>query len=345
MKILFFVYPWAMQSPGGGEIMLLKTKEALEKKGITVKLFNPWEDKIKDYDILHIFGSVKDCLGLMQNAKSLKVKVVLSPIYWSTLQRAMYEYGSTLKRTKMILRHMAKIVFPQISSERRIMMLLADLVVPNAYSEARQIMRHFGVSKDKIRIVPLGVDENFANATPDLFKAKYKVNEFILSVGRFEPRKNQLNLVKALKKSPKQLIFIGDPVIGYESYYNECRRQAKKDTIFISRLDHNDPLLASAYSACSVFVLQAWLETPGLAALEAGLAGARLAVTNGGSTYEYFKDYVEYFNPASIYGIRSAIEKALGREKTNSLKEHIRQHFLWSKVAQENIKVYQELMR
>ncbi len=35
------------------------------------------------------------------------------------------------------------------------------------------------------------------------------------------------------------------------------------------RLDHDDPLLASAYAAARVFALPSWFETPGLAALEA----------------------------------------------------------------------------
>ena len=112
MKIAFFVYPSALQAPGGGEILLLKTKEALEKKGISVKLFNQWEDKLKNFDILHVFGSVKDCLGIMETAKSLGVKVVLSPIFWSTLQRSLHEHGSLLKKSQMALRHLAKVVCP-----------------------------------------------------------------------------------------------------------------------------------------------------------------------------------------------------------------------------------------
>ena len=41
-------------------------------------------------------------------------------------------------------------------------------------------------------------------------------------------------------------------------------------------MEHRDPLLALAYSACSVFALPSTLETPGLAALEAAAAGAPL---------------------------------------------------------------------
>ncbi|MBI4982310.1 MAG: glycosyltransferase [Candidatus Omnitrophica bacterium] len=343
MKILFYVYPWAFQSPGGGEIMLLKTKESLEKNGVEVKLFNQWEDRISDFDVLHVFGSVKDCLGLMEAAKSQKARIVLSPIFWSTLQRAIHEYGSFDYKIKMVLRHIIKVVFPIVKSSRRKMLEVADVVAPNSASEARQVARLFAINKSKMKVVPLGVDERFSLATPNEFLSKYKINDFVLSVGRIEPRKNQLNLIKAVKETGLRLVIIGDPVTGYEDYYNKCKALAGSNVLFINRLQHEDSLLASAYAACSVFVLQGWFETPGLVALEAGLAGARLAVTNGGSTRDYFEDFVEYLNPASWCSIRKAIMNALKKEKSDELKKHILNNFLWEKVAEENIKLYKGL--
>lgn len=320
--------------------MLLKTKEALEKKGVEVRLFNQWEDRISDFDILHVFGSVKDCLGLMEAAKSQKVKTVLSPIFWSTLQRAVHEYGSLDYKIRMVLRHMVKVIFPAAASSRRKMMEIADVVVPNSSLEAKQVARLFAIDKSKMKIVPLGVDERFSQATPDEFLSKYKIDDFVLTVGRIEPRKNQLNLIKAINKTNLKLVIIGDPVSGYEDYYHKCRSLAGNSVLFINRLQHEDTLLASAYSACSVFVLQGWFETPGLVALEAGLAGAKLAVTKGGSTRDYFEDFVEYLNPASWRAIRKAITNALKKEKTDELKKHIMRNFLWERVAEENIKVY-----
>jgi glycosyltransferase involved in cell wall biosynthesis len=324
---------------------LLKTKEALEKKGISVKLFNQWEDKLKDFDVLHIFGSVKDCLGLMQTAKAIGVRIVLSPIFWSTLQRSLHEYGGLSKKTQLALRHITKALCPFMPSERKKMFILADKIVPNSKAELDQIARLFYISRKKMDIVPLGADERFAKADSGEFISRYGVKDFILSVGRIEPRKNQLNLIKALKGSAKRLVFIGDAVSDYKDYYQECRRAADKDTLFINRIDHNDPMLASAYAACGVFVLQGWFETPGLVALEAGLAGAKLAVTKRGSTYEYFKGYAEYFNPASMSSINNAVERALEKQKTDELKNHIMANFLWSNAAEENIRVYKDVLR
>ncbi len=328
--------------------MLLKTKEALEKNGVDVVLYDQWKHKFQDFDILHIFGSVKDCLGLVEAAKRKKIKVVLSPIFWSTLQRSLYEYGSISKKSRMSLRHITKVIFPVLPSARRKILLLADKILPNSYSELLQVSRLFSISKKKMQVVPLGVDEKFVQAERNEFITKFGIKEFVLSVGRIEPRKNQLNLIKVMQGLGKQLVIIGDPVSGYESYFQQCKAVAAENglfkTIFINRVEHSDSLLSSAYAACSVFILQGWFETPGLVALEAGLAGAKLVVTCGGSTRDYFLDYVEYFNPASTYSMRQAILRAIDKDKSEVLKEHIRSNFLWQKVADENIKVYKSLL-
>lgn len=343
MKVLFYTYPWAMQNPGGGEIMLFKTKEALENKGITVKLFNQWEDRLKDYDILHIFGGVKDCLGLMCAAKNTKIKIVVSSLFWSTLQRSLHEYGNLYTKFQAALKHMTKVVSPKMPSSRRKMLTLADIVLPNSEAEANQVSRLFSINKNRMHVVPLGADERFTDANKYEFMNKYAIKDFILSVGRIEPRKNQLNLIKALNNSQQKLVIIGDCVSGYEQYYQQCQKAADKNVLFLNRLDHNSSLLSSAYAACSVFILQGWFETPGLVALEAGLAGAKLAVTNQGSTYEYFKDYVQYFNPASPKDIKNAIYRALTIQKDDKLKNHIRNNFLWANSADATIAAYQKI--
>jgi len=70
-----------------------------------------------------------------------------------------------------------------------------------------------------------------------------------------------------------------------------------------------------------------------------------LAITRGGSTREYFKDYVEYLNPASPGSIREAVDHALQRERTNVLKQYVMNNYLWSHSADENIGVYEELLQ
>ena len=344
IRAAFFVYPSAFQNMGGGEILLLKTKEYIEKEGVECKLFDIWRDRLEDFDILHVIGAIKCCLGLMQTAKNKGVKTVLDPVFFSTLERAIYEHGSLKRKLEALARHLMKAAFPYYPSERRKMMLLADAVIPNSYVELKQLQRLFAIPENKMHVIPNCVDPDFEYGDEKLFISKYKIKDFVLSVGRIEPRKNQLNLIKALKGYDTPLVIIGNPVSDYMNYYEECKREGGDKVVFIDRMDHADPLLKSAYKACKCFVSQGWFETPGLAALEAALAGANIATTDKGCAEEYFKGLAEYFSPSDTAGIRRAVEKAALRPKSNDLKENVKKNFLWNIAAKKNIEIYSDVL-
>ena len=225
------------------------------------------------------------------------------------------------------------------------MMHASDILLPNSETEADQLVRYFGCSREKISIVPNGVEESFATATPDAFIRKYSLKDFILCVGRIEPRKNQLNMIRALKETDVPFVVIGDYVPKYENYYEMCRREAGANVHFLGAIDHASGLLASAYAASKVFLLASWLETPGLAALEAGLAGSNVVITTEGATREYFGEFAGYAPPENLDEIRIQTLAALKKEKNNRLKEHIRSHFLWKNTAQKTLEAYQEILK
>lgn len=345
MKAAFFTYPSAFQNVGGGEVLLLKVKEYVEKEGVEVRLFDVWRDRVEQVDVLHVFGSVKDCLGLVETAKARGTKVVITPLWWSDWRRAFFTEGSLKTKVDFLLRHLAKLVYPSFPSARRKLLLSSDLVFPNSEMEQKQIQRLFAVSPGTMRIVHNGVDKAFLSADPGLFRSRYGSDPFVLGVGRIEPRKNQLNLIRAVARlKGKRLFLIGSPVSGYEAYFQKCQGEGKAFTTFLPTLDHGDPFLKSAYAACEVFVLQGWFETPGLAALEAALAGARVVATNGGSTGEYFRDFVEYMDPSRPADIARKIQKAAAVQKHDYLKNHVLQNFTWERVARDYVEFYREAL-
>ena len=343
MKVLFFSYPSAFQNIGGGEILLLKMKEYVGRAGVEVKPFDMWHDHVEKYDLLHVFGSVKDCLGLVRVARSRKVKIAITPLFWSSWRRALFTYGGALEKAELVARHAAKVFMPFLPSSRKQLMLESDLVFPNSEMEKEQIHRFFGVPREKMTVVYNGVDRRFEKSDPALFRSKYGQEPFILGVGRLEPRKNQLTLIRAAKKLGKRLILIGSHVSGFESYRDACRREGAGFTTFVDTLAHEDRFLASAYAAAELFVLQGWFETPGLVALEAILAGARVAVTSGGSTREYFQGDAEYFDPASADDMAAAVTRALARPRSHALKERVLEKFTWDSIARETVEAYKKI--
>ncbi len=346
MKVAFFTYPSAFQNVGGGEIQLLKTKEYLEKEGVRVDFFDLWRHRVEQYDLIHIFGSVKDCLGLAEVAKSRKVAVTISPVLWSDFRRAFLADGSLKEKSVLALRHLVKAACPAFPSKRRRLLLCSDLIFPNSEIEKSHIARYFAVPKEKMRVVYNGVDALFQDADASLFRKTYGEKPFILGVGRIEPRKNQLNLIKAVKRLPDtRLVLIGSPVSGYETYFGQCQAAGKDFTTFIPTLNHEDPLLKSAYASCTLFVLQGWFETPGLAAMEAALAGAKVLATMGGSTREYFGTCVEYLDPSNPSSMAEKIRKSLDTPRSGELKTRILKNFTWDKVARSTLSFYEEALR
>lgn len=344
MKVAFFTYPSAFQNFGGGEVQLLKTKQYLEREGVSVGLFDPWRSKIDDFDILHIFSSAKDCLSLAEVAKSRRVKVVTSPVFWSNWSRALFSPGFK-EKTEHFLRHATKVVCPFFPSARRKLLVTSDVLLCSSKMEKDLVSRLFAVPKAKIDIVPNAVDIDFVNADPSYFIQQFGAEPFVLCVARIEPKKNQLNLIRAVKRIGNlRLVLIGDPVTGCEAYHKRCREEGEGFTTFISNVPHESPMLRSAYAACAVFVLPSWHDIPGLVVLEAGLAGAKVVSTIGGSTREYFGDHVDYIRPADVRDIQARIVRNLSRPKDDAFKKHILNNYTWDKIAKETLRCYKRVL-
>lgn len=343
MKILFNTHSRAFQNPGGGEIQLLKTKEHLEKEGIKVKNFNKFEDKIKDYDILHNFTTLRDCYDTIRYAYQNKIPIALSTIWWPP------SIGYALKSNQPFTNKLKTLGYIFINkynlfklSKVKEMMEMTNILLPNSKIEGGMITKHFGIKQDKIHPVPNGVDDKFAKANSKLFQEKYGLKDFILYVGRIEPIKNVLSLIKAVRDKP--IVIIGEAPEDQKSYKELCKKEASKNIKFLGKINHNDPLLESAYASCDTLVLPSWHETTGLVALEAGLAGAKIVITSRGATKEYFKNYVEYINPANTKDIKEKIEVSLKKEKTNELKNHILNNYLWKHVALKTKEAYEKIL-
>jgi glycosyltransferase involved in cell wall biosynthesis len=193
---------------------------------------------------------------------------------------------------------------------------LADRVVANSDIECDTLAQVFELPREKFVTVYNGVEEAFYEPVPaQLFRDHFNLREpFVLNVGNIEPRKNQLALMQAMKSMPERKVVL----IGHQrdpEYARACLEAGGDQVIYLGVLPHDSPLLRSAYAACDAFCLPSTLETPGLAALEAHAAGARIAVTQVGSTREYFADQVAYLDPDDVASITRSIREALTRER------------------------------
>jgi glycosyltransferase involved in cell wall biosynthesis len=335
----------AFQAAGGGENQLVQTGRSLEVHGVRVRLFSPWTDRIETARLLHLFGMSREGLELARVARARGVPVVLSPICWYE-PRAIAALEASLSRKALGLASWCvRSIAPRVPSWRRDLLHLADVILPNSHAEANQLARLFAVSRKRLRVVPNGVLPSFGTASPAPFRDGLGPDPFVLSVGRIEPRKNTLGLVRATRWLGLRAVHIGDPVPGHLDYARECRRAGEGSVIWLGRFDHDDPLLASAYAAARVFALPSWFETPGLAALEAGLAGCAVAITPFGSTREYFGSLAVYARPDRPEEIRRALRTCWDQGPDPRLAPWVATHYLWPNVAQITAEVYDQVAR
>ena len=247
-KILFTTYLYAFQIFGGAEIQLLKTKEYLDKTGgCSVKLFDIFNDKISDFDILHNFLMWESCLPLARIAKKAGKKFVLSPIFIPVDQTLLQKLKlSSLERLYTNVRQRGYFTTRDWHPYKEFLEL-ADVILPNSEMEANRLSDYFKINRDKFQIIPNGVDERFASGDPNLFVEKYGFENFVLHVARIYPVKNTLNVIKVCLDLNLPLVIIGKPGPGEEEYFEECKRIAgsSKKILIIDFIPHDSEELRS----------------------------------------------------------------------------------------------------
>jgi len=318
MKILYNTYPMAFGTPGGGEIQLLQYKKYSNYSEIDISLFDLWKPEFSNFDFLHFFSCIPGSIYFIQYAKSRGLPVIISPNLW--------------------IKPETKKLYP--SQEIEAQLIQADRIVCNSEMECDMLSLTFNLPRFKFYKVYNGVEDAFFDVVDaNLFREKSKIKgNYLLNVANIEPRKNQLRLMKAIKKFPDlKLIIIGN--VRDEEYFKRCKDIGGSQLFYAGPLPHDSELLRSAYAGCSLFVLPSTLETPGLAALEAAAAGARILITSEGCTKEYFGNEVTYIDPMSVLSISNGIKLALNRPQGN-LKEYVREKFNWKEVIKRLVDLY-----
>ncbi|MAO64756.1 MAG: hypothetical protein CL666_07125 [Balneola sp.] len=337
-----YVIPMSVAAVNGGvRTQATFTVQHVREFGVEPVLLSPWNDlQEHELEMVHVFGASVENSEIIPKLQDLQIPVALSPVFYSNhppsrirkiigIEKFLSRFGSGIRSDFGIKSKLCR---------------QADLLLPNTSDEANLIMHGFGVPEAMIEVVPNGVEQRFSKATKDAFVKEYGIKDFVLFTGQAAaPRKNVIQLLKVAPKLDVPVVVIGD--FGNNKYSRECLSMAKEasNITLVPTLPHDSELLASAYAASSVFVLPSFYETPGIAALEAALAGSNIVITKHGGTKDYFADYAEYIDPDSTTSLLKAIQRSLKKPKKD-LKEVIFDKFTWEKVAQKTVTQYQRLL-
>ena len=360
--VLMIAHQHAFEMFGGGETQLLETLIALREQGVRADVSLSLRLQPKHYDLLHLFSLYHP--EKLSRLRESGRPVVVSPIFWdyselryaATVKHAIFSHSEpeivqraleAWREGTLRIEGVAEDHFQEpapLRESQRAVLACAHLLLPNGEREAAMLKRAFGDVSIPIRIVPNAVrPERFLNASPEPFVQRFGLRDFVLCAARLEPNKNQAMLIWALRDTGLPLVIAGperDP-----DYAQLCRKWAGTSVLFVGELSPD--MLASAYAAARVHALPSWSETPGLANLEAGLAGCALVVGNRGTEREYLGEFAFVCDPGDWRSIREAVLQAWNSanpERSRACREHILRHFTWDRVAQLTAEAYESLL-
>ena len=362
MKVLFQSRKTLFSVPGGDTTQILKTKEYLEKLGVSVDISLELTPNVSEYDIVHVFNLMRpqELYLQVKNAKKYGKKVALSTIYGpyeeyekkarggilqfvnKFLSITQIEYLKVIVRAILNFEINKGTIIYLLNGHKRLqkkIIKMVDVFLPNSHSEMLRVANDFNLQEYKYVSVANAVDINkfdYDRVVVDEEFNKYK--DCILCVSRIEGRKNQLNIIRACKDLPYKFVFIGKAGANFKKYYEQCKIEANDNMFFLGQIEHNK--LPQFYKLAKVHILASWMETPGLSSLEAGIMRTNVVVTKKGDTEDYFKNFAFYCEPDDLDSIRKAVIDAYNAPFNNDFYERIVSNYKWEDTAIQTLEGY-----
>ncbi len=373
MKVLMLGRFELLTKGGGDKVQVENTASELRKLGVEVDIKTDLNFDPSGYDLVHVFQLdwTPETYLYAKRVKKFGKPLVLSPIHHSVKEVELFDstYVFDFRRLSKLLfkdqfkRDTFKNVYRSLFSPgksyptlfsiihgfkrmQKETLEMSDIVLVQTQLEANDLEETFGV-KIKCEKVLNGVGDNFLK--PREFSNPLSITDYILCVGRIEPRKNQLNVIRAVKALRSEtgkdikLVFIGtmSELKHFEyTYYFKNALKRNSWILHINQVPHEE--IPAYYHFAKVGVSASWFETTGLTSLEALLSGAN-AVAAGLRAQEYLGDHASYCTPNDITSIKDALKKEYFSPRPNDL-EDLKREYTWENAAKKTLDVYNKLL-
>jgi len=230
----------------------------------------------------------------------------------------------------------------------------ADFIISNSDLTTNDFIRILKVPREKIRTVRLGTSEHFKvienQDKLDAAREKYKLPEkYILSVIKYDPRKNFENLIAAFrllrKRIPCKLVVTG---LGCDKYIEEYGMKDDgiiDDVNFLGWVDQED--LPAIYNMARCMFFPSVYEEFGIPSAEAMACGCPPVVSTTGALPEIVDNAgltIDPFNPEEM---ADALERIYTDDelyrKQRGLSIERAKIFTWERCARETLEVLNAL--
>ncbi|GGI86124.1 hypothetical protein GCM10007973_23360 [Polymorphobacter multimanifer] len=354
---------------GGPSVRVPNTARALRALNVDASvIYNRGRD-MASADIVHGFNIwlPKTAVAVAREAKRLAKPLIFSPIMldlsegplWQTDALRTFRQARTPEEADALMRWHGEIqcererLHPPVEPEPgyhdmvREIADLSDGLIFLSEAERRVFRRTVGETDTPEFLVRNPVDAAyFSGGNPDLFRDAYGLRDYVLCIGRIEPRKNQLMLVSALAGTGLPVVLVGHG--AHAEYADLVKRFGGPELLMIDRIDPGSEMLRSAIAGARVFALPSWAEGAPLAALEAAAAGANMVLSDRSGEREYFGTQARYCDPADMSSIRRSVlqawETPLDAVQARMLAERVAEEYAWERHARETLDAYEDVL-
>lgn len=236
----------------------------------------------------------------------------------------------------------------------RLALARAKAVIAISESTRQDVIRHFSISPDLVRVVPFGCDPRFKPVEDEERRAQVRAHldlpeRYLLFVGTLEPRKNiprilrAFHLLKGGRSIPHKLVIVGQRGWLYNEIFEEIAALGLEgDVVFTGYVDLQ--YLPAIYGMSDLLVFPSLYEGFGLPALEAMACGCPVLTSNRSSLPEVVGDAAICVDPTDVGAIAEAITAVVSdpARRTRMAQQGLARSklFSWERAAEETLAVY-----
>jgi alpha-1,3-rhamnosyl/mannosyltransferase len=233
----------------------------------------------------------------------------------------------------------------------------ADLVIAISHAAVADLVTHFDLPRERIRVVPLGVDDAWfdqpdAGEIVSVLRQHSLAPGYFLHVGTLQPRKNLDHLVSAYERLSagirrrRQLVLVGKYGWAAEDLRGRLAALRKESRVlWLDYLPQRE--VRALYAAAGVLVFPSLAEGFGLPVLEAMAAGVRVIASDLAALREVAAGHATFIDAGSIDALAAAMTGADAADDAPAARMERRRHarrFDWRQTAAQTIEVYRELV-
>lgn len=343
MRIGIISYPMLFQRIGGLQIQIQMTIAALSRLNIDATLVDTINQKLSEFDIIHVFGTAPGNCQIIEEAKSQDCRVVLSPLVSKKRSRI---HDARERVVSNLVGPLTAWSLKTSFYDRKKAIELADHVVVLGKAERNAVEELLGADNNRVSIISNGVAPHFFTPDTSLIDESENLDQpFLLQVASIGPYKNQLAVSRAARNLGRRVLFIGPCAPAQEGYLTKVLQEADGNARYGGVISNNDPTLPAIYAAADVFVLPSLSEVMPISVMESLAAGTPVVLTKHNQhDLEASPGILETVDPESPKKLMEAIRRCSAQRKPRDIVADTVRPFTWDRVAKQLNQVYKTVV-